>query len=127
MTAPLLLRGVDLAAFGVALVARLRGGGVLVSASGPAGFVAAMRHLVPRSRSQLYWAARLTLVNRADDIPAFDVVFEAVFAHADLGVTPPARRPTGPTAAAAPGLRGGIGQAVGEAGGLPWVTRPVTM
>ena len=35
MTAPFLLRGVDLAAFAVALVARLRRGGVAVAASGP--------------------------------------------------------------------------------------------
>lgn len=53
MTAPLLLRGVDLAAFAAALVARLRGVGVLVSASGQANFVQAMRQLVPDSRSAL--------------------------------------------------------------------------
>ncbi len=111
----------------MALVARLRAGGVLVSASGPAGFVAAMRHLVPRSRSDLYWAARLTLVNRADDLPAFDAVFDAVFADAGVGLAPPARRRPGLTAAATPGLRGGAGPAVGLSAGLPWVTRPVTM
>ena len=47
MSAPLLLRGVDLAAFAVALVARLRGGGVVVSASGSAEFVHAMRAMRP--------------------------------------------------------------------------------
>ena len=51
MTAPALLRGVDLAAFAAALVARLRAGGVTVAASGPAAFVAAMRELVPTSRN----------------------------------------------------------------------------
>ncbi|MGH3633655.1 MAG: VWA containing CoxE family protein, partial [Mycobacterium sp.] len=59
MTSPL-LRGVDSAAFAAALVARLRGFGILVSASGPATFVQALRQLVPRTSSELYWAARLT-------------------------------------------------------------------
>jgi uncharacterized protein len=104
VNSPVLLRGVDLAAFAVALVAKLRSGGVVVAASGPAGFVAAMRHLVPHTRTQLYWAARLTLVNRAEDVAAFDAVFDAVFADAVLGVSPP-------------GLK-----APGD-GGLPWATR----
>ena len=88
MTAPALLRGVDLAAFAVALVGRLRAAGVAVSASGPTGFVAAMRTLAPVTRIQLYWAARLTLVNRAEDVTTFDAVFEAVFADAVLPVDP---------------------------------------
>ena len=48
MSTPLLFRGVDLAAFAAALVARLRGAGVSVSASGQASFVQALQHLVPR-------------------------------------------------------------------------------
>ena len=43
MTAPFLLRGVDIAAFAVALVDRLHAGGVAVSASGPTGFVDVLR------------------------------------------------------------------------------------
>ena len=43
VTIPLLLRGVDLAAFAAALAARLRSAGVSVSASGQAGFVQALR------------------------------------------------------------------------------------
>ena len=43
MTSHLLLPGVDLAAFAVALVANLRAGGVVVSADGPATLVQAMR------------------------------------------------------------------------------------
>ena len=45
MTTPYLLPGVDVAAFAVALVARLRRGGVVVSADGPATFVQVMRHM----------------------------------------------------------------------------------
>jgi uncharacterized protein with von Willebrand factor type A (vWA) domain len=123
MSPPLLLRGVDLAAFAVALVARLRGAGVVVSASGPAGFVQALRQLVPRTRSQVYWAARLTLVNRMEDLDVFDAVFDAAFGDAVLGLDPPARRRQGSVAAAAaPGTQRRGSQAPG-AGGLPWTTR----
>ena len=108
MTAPLLLRGVDLAAFAVALVNRLHTGGVVVAASGPAGFVEALRHDWPGTRSQLYWAARLTLVNRVEDLAAFDAVFEAVFADAVLGVDPP-------------GLKQSMGTTAAD---RPWCARP---
>ena len=124
MTAPLLLPGVDLAAFAVALVAQVRAAGVAVAASGPAGFVQALRQLTPRSRSELYWAARLTLVNRVEDLTAFDAAFDAVFGHAGVGLDPPARRlQRGAAVASAPGVRTGDGPAL-DAGGLPWVTRP---
>ncbi|MCV7345043.1 vWA domain-containing protein [Mycolicibacterium rhodesiae] len=124
MTAPALLRGVDLAAFAAALVARLRAGGVAVAASGPAAFVAAMRALVPTSRTQLYWAARLALVNRVEDLGAFEAVFEAVFADAVLPLDPVTRRvqrgvATSPVPAA--GRRDDSGP---QPDGLPWTTRP---
>ena len=82
MTTPLLLRGVDVSAFAVALVAKLRAGGVVVSADGPGTLVQAMRHIAPRSRTALYWTARLTLVNRAEDLSAFNAVFGVIFADA---------------------------------------------
>src|ERR1700722_9469613 len=124
MTAPLLLPGVDLAAFAVGLVARMRGAGVTVAASGPSLFVQALRHLEPRSRTGLYWAARLTLVNRVDDLAAFDGAFDAVFGDAGAGLEPPARRlQRGGPAASVPGVRTGDGPPL-DADGLPWVTRP---
>jgi hypothetical protein len=83
MNAPLLLRGVDLAAFAAALVSRLRSAGVLVSASGPMTFVHALRRLIPQTPAALYWAARLTLVNRVEDLAAFDAVFSSVFGDLD--------------------------------------------
>ena len=121
MNSPPLLRGVDLAAFAVGIVARLRTAGVVVSASGPAAFVQALRRLVPRSRTELYWAARLTLINRVDDLVAFDAVFAAAFADGVAGVDPQARHqrrnrssaPTGGTDA---------GPAV-EGDEVPWTTR----
>lgn len=127
MTAPLLLRGVDRAAFAVALVARLRGGGVVVSPSGPACFVAALEELAPAARSDLYWAARLTLVNRVEDLRAFDAVFDAVFSNAVTGMDPVSLSASQSAAAASvPGVAGAAQPAL-DGGGLPWVTRPASI
>jgi uncharacterized protein with von Willebrand factor type A (vWA) domain len=127
VSGPLLLRGVDRAALAVALVAKLRNAGVVVSASGPAGFVAALDHLLPRSRRELYWAARLTLVNRAEDLPIFDTVISALLADAVLGLDPPSRK-AGPGGAAAsvPGVNRTQGSTL-DGGGLPWTTRPMSI
>jgi len=126
MSRPLLLRGVDAAAFAAALVVRLRGAGILVSASGPAIFVQALRQLVPQTRSELYWAARLTLVNRLEDLAPFDSVFSATFGDAPMGAQssgwhPAARREVeaaGKPAQDAP---------TRPAATLPWSTRPTRM
>ncbi|WP_454561155.1 vWA domain-containing protein [Mycobacterium haemophilum] len=133
MSTPLLFRAVDLATFAAALVARLRNAGVLVSASGPADFVQALRHLAPPTPSALYWAARLTLVNRMDDLSAFDVVFAAVFGVVEPnGATgPDSRSPVpGPHTPAAGTVHRVDGRSsarqVHEAQRLPWVTRSVT-
>ncbi|WP_156688489.1 vWA domain-containing protein [Mycobacterium sp. Marseille-P9652] len=124
MSGPALLRGVDLAAFAAALVVRLRGAGVPVPADGPGNFVQALRRLPPDSTSALYWAARLTLVNRVDDLAAFDAVFAAAF-----GTAPPDGAPTrepplplpGPKTPAAGVLRRPGGRAGADAS-LPWTT-----
>ncbi|WP_422742636.1 vWA domain-containing protein [Mycobacterium sp. WMMD1722] len=127
MNTPLLLRGVDLAAFAVALVARLRGGAVVVSASGPAAFVDALRELAPRTTSELYWAARLTLVDRAQDLASFDAVFAAVFADAVLAVDPVTRgRSSLEPVVSSQAVRGGQGPVL-DVDGLPWATRPATI
>jgi uncharacterized protein with von Willebrand factor type A (vWA) domain len=125
---PALLRGVDLAAFAAALVVRLRGAGVAVSADGQANFVQALRRLAPHTASALYWAARLTLVNRRDDLAAFDAVFAAVF-----GTAPPDGAPARDPLLALPGATtpaaGTVRRAGGRAGppaaaeSLPWTTR----
>src|ERR1700732_602204 len=118
MSTPLLLRGVDLAAFAAALVARLRGAGVLVSANGQAGFVQALRRLVPDTTSALYWAARLTLVNRMEDLGAFDAVFAAVFGTAEpdgaRGSDSPLPLPGPRTPAAGTLLRAGGGSTAAQ-------------
>jgi uncharacterized protein with von Willebrand factor type A (vWA) domain len=126
---PLLLRGVDLAAFAAALVARLRGAGVLVAASGQANFVQALRRLVPHTPSALYWAARLTLVNRVEDLSAFDAVFTAVFGvfGTDGASGPDSPLPIpGPRAPAAGTLHRAGSRSI-AAQTLPWATRPPAM
>ncbi|OCB44542.1 VWA containing CoxE family protein [Mycobacterium malmoense] len=125
MATPVLLRGVDLAAFAAALVARLRAAGVLVPGSGPASFVRALRTLSPHDTTALYWAARLTLVNRMEDLGAFDAVFATVFgaAEPDSVNRPHTALPLpGPKTPAAGTLRRPGGPA-GAAHGLPWATR----
>jgi uncharacterized protein len=129
VSTPLLLRGVDLAAFAAALVARLRGAGVLVSADGQAAFVQALRQLVPDTTSALYWAARLTLVNRMEDLVAFDAVFAAAFGIARPDGSKPADPilplPGPKTPAAGTLRRAGVSSGA-DAHRLPWATRTVT-
>ncbi|WP_066917572.1 vWA domain-containing protein [Mycobacterium interjectum] len=130
MGTPLLLRGVDLAAFAAALVARLRGAGVQVSANGQAGFVQALRQLVPDTTSALYWAARLTLVNRVDDLGAFDAVFAAAFGagRPDGAMrAEPALPLPGPKTPAAGTVRSTGGPPNAAAQQLPWATRASTV
>jgi uncharacterized protein len=129
VSTPLLFRGVDLAAFAAALVARLRGAGVLVPANGPADFVQALRRLVPDTTSALYWAARLTLVNRMDDLEAFDAVFESAFGAAgpDGGRGPEPSLPMpGPKAPGAGTVRRAGSPSGGGAHRAPWAAGTVT-
>lgn len=122
-----LLRGADLAALAVALVARLRSAGVRVSADGPAVFVQGLRQRVPRTRSELYWVARVTLVNRGEDLPVFDAVFDAVFGQ---GRSEPNRAGPGPSLrvrAEAAAAAADAQSRVPQEAGLPWVTRAAAM
>ncbi|MFD5747672.1 VWA domain-containing protein [Streptomyces sp. NPDC127033] len=128
-TPPLLLRGTDRAAFAVAFAERLRARGLTVGFTAVEDFVRALDGARPRTRTPLYWTARITLVRRHSDLAVFDAVFDAVFGDAVLGVDPHARRrgPAGPSGAAprpasAPSVRRD-GVPEGD-GGLPWATRP---
>ncbi|MDT5256328.1 MAG: uncharacterized protein QOD10_1408 [Mycobacterium sp.] len=129
MSTSLLLRGVDLAAFAAALAARLRSAGVLVSASGQGGFVQALQHLAPQTTSALYWAARLTLVNRMEDLGAFDSVLREVFGSVQPGDTRspesvlPIADPKTPAASAEPAEPAASQSSNARAEKLPWATR----
>ncbi|HTQ22318.1 VWA domain-containing protein [Mycobacterium sp.] len=129
MSAPLLLRGVDLAAFAAALVARLRRAGVSVSASGQATFAQALQYLVPQTTSAMYWAARLSLVNRMEDLAGFDAVLQEVFGSIQPGDTRSAESVlpiAGPKTPAAGIVQPAAGSSNASAEKLPWVTRTVT-
>ncbi len=131
MNTPLLFRGVDLAAFAAALVARLRSVGVSVSASGQASFVQALQHLAPQTTPALYWAARLTLVNRMEDLSTFDAVLREVFGSIQPGDTRspesvlPIAGPKTPAPPAADIVQPAGSPSSAGAEKLPWVTRAV--
>ena len=89
-----MLRGVDRAAFAVALAGRLRRAGVPAGLTTVDDFVRALAASPPDSMSSLYWAARISLVRRHADLPAFDRVFAAIFA--DPPPLPRSQRSTSP-------------------------------
>lgn len=122
-----MLRGVDRAAFAVALVARLRSGSVAVAPSGAAALVAGLAHVDPRTRRELYWTARLTLVNRADDLAAFDAVFETVFADAVLGLDPPSLKAAPGQSFTSAATTPEVAGPTVDGAGLPWTTRPASI
>lgn len=124
MSTPALLRGVDLAAFATALVVRLRSAGVHVSASGQAAFVQALQQLPPYDVSSLYWAARLSLVSRHDDLDTFDAVFAAAFGDPGRDRPDEVLPLPGPRTPAAGVVHRGASQPGGAtARAVPWATR----
>lgn len=70
--------------------------------------------------------ARLTLVNRAEDLTGFDAVFGAVFADAVLGLDPPNLKSNLGEAASVP-RSGGTRSSTLAGGGLPWATRSASI
>jgi uncharacterized protein with von Willebrand factor type A (vWA) domain len=131
MTDVALFSGVDRAVFAAAFAERLRAAGVDVSFTGIERCVAALGVLGTAGLDDLYWACRLSMVDRHRDIETFDALFDAVFVAAD------ARRP-----AASRGQRSAVARGrdddvlvrvpartegadeVAERAGLPWITPP---
>lgn len=106
------LAPVDRAAFAVALAERLRRGGVAVSLTQTGDFIRVITAFPPRTRTELYWAARLTLVCERGELDLLDGLFE---------------RPTESNKSTVAGQdRGaGISSADGtDAVPLPWATLP---
>jgi uncharacterized protein with von Willebrand factor type A (vWA) domain len=128
--AGLLLGGVDRAAFATAFGQRLRARGVPVSMTALGSFTDALAVAPPAQVPALYWLARLTLVNRHQDLAVFDRVFDAAFRDTVLATDPQARR-TGVDADEAPDdvlvPVPGEAAAPGGAGDLPWHTLPRTV
>ena len=128
MTANGVLRGVDRAAFAVALATRLRAGGCPVGFTAIGDLVRALELATPTSRARLYWTARVCLVRRQSEIAVFDAVFAAAFEDAVLGIDPNARRDSlgRPCAASTAERAAHRPTADGDSGshGLPWATLP---
>jgi uncharacterized protein with von Willebrand factor type A (vWA) domain len=124
-TAGRLLPAVDRAAFVVPFGCRLRAAGVGVSLSSLGAFTDALAAAPPRDRRSLYWVARVTLVRRHSELTAFDEVFDAVFADAELALdrsaTAPASSPSDENRRAPDGREASAQHADG---GLPWHTLP---
>jgi uncharacterized protein len=127
MTSPVLLRGVDRAAFAVSFSEKLRRASVPVSLSRTESFTRALEQCAPRRLSRLYWVARTTLICDQRYLSVFDEVFAAVFNDAVLAIDPHARRksslhsgPDDDTFARVPGK----GSEAQEDEGLPWATLP---
>ena len=130
MPVPGPLRGVDRAAFAVALGARLRAAGLPVGVPAVEAFTRALGVAPIDSRERLFWLARTTLARRRSELELFDAVFAAVFDDPGLRLDPPARRGPRPgdeppdqawaRAPAAPAQPQ-------DGGGLPWVTRPAVV
>lgn len=128
--APALLRGVDRAAFAVALAHRLRAAGMVVGLTAVEAFARALGTAPTDTRDRLYWVARGTLLRRHTDLAVFDAVFAAVFDDPAFGLAPPDRR--GPRAADRPAdgawaRADGAAAAEQHGGGLPWITRPAVL
>jgi uncharacterized protein with von Willebrand factor type A (vWA) domain len=110
------LRGVDRAAFAVALTQRLRRAGVPVGLTGVDDFVRALGIRLPRTTEELYWVARITLLKRQEDIGVLDDVL-AGGRTATAEISGP-----GADERAAGAATAGGGDEAGA--GLPWVTLP---
>ena len=120
---PVLLRGVDRAAFAVAFVTRLRRAGVPAGLTDVDDFVRALAVSPPVSRTALYWTARIALVRRHADLAAFDRVFAAVFADAPPLPLTRSAAPAGRDDDTHVRLNADAGD-TGPGGGLPWATLP---
>lgn len=121
-----LLRGVDRAAFAVALAARLRAAGVAVHLSSVQSLVQAWGASPPRGRTSLYWLCRVTLVRRPEELAVFDEVFDAVFGDSVLALDPVSRG-SDPAGAADPEsslvrLPSASDGSASTPEGLPWAT-----
>ncbi len=129
-SSPILLRGIDRAAFAAAFALRLRSAGIPVDVTAIEAFTRALCVRVPDSRARLYWVARIALVRRRSELESFDDVFAAVFDDVVLGLDPVARRQprvSGPgdddVLAALPAREA----EESDGGGLPWLTLPTVV
>jgi uncharacterized protein with von Willebrand factor type A (vWA) domain len=127
VTASAVLGGVDRAAFTVSFASRLRAAGMPVGFTAVEAFTAALGAAPIRTRTELYWVSRTTLVRRHSELETFDAVFGAVFDGAAFDLDPHARRDALPDGAPSDDAWARTPAAAGseqQGNGLPWVTLP---
>lgn len=122
---PVLLRGVDRAAFAVAFAGRLRRAGVPTGITETGDLVTALEAGPPTSRTALYWTMRVSLVRRQGDLDVFDRVFATVFDDtpplpASRNAMPPPPRVDSVNVA----VPGAGGESTESGSGVPWATLP---
>lgn len=125
-----LLRGVDRAAFVIALVGRLRVAGIAVDLSAAHALVSALEVCPPHGRTRLYWACRVGLVRHRGELAAFDAVFDAVFGGSVLALDPVARSTEPVPAPRDTGVlvRSGLpDRPLVDGAGVPWRNAPAVV
>jgi uncharacterized protein with von Willebrand factor type A (vWA) domain len=119
---------VDRAAFAVSFALRLREAGVVVGLTGIESFIRGLAAFPPDSAASVYWVARVTLVQRPEDLEVFESVFAAVFMQAggSIALNPRQHPVASSEEDAYTSLPSHSG--VEEAGqGLPWTTLPAAL
>ena len=74
----------------------MRAAGLTVGTGDVVTYVEAAATLSPSDLLDLYWAGRVTLVTRRDDIPAYDRVFRSYFLAEDSPASEPLGSPRQP-------------------------------
>lgn len=92
------------AALSSALAHALRQAGVAVVPGQVQRLAAALPVIRWERRDELYWAARVTLVNAPDDLPTFDAVFDALLAGTPSSAAPDHDDPTTATTSGPPAV-----------------------
>jgi uncharacterized protein len=121
---PVVLRGVDRAAFAVSFAVRLRDAGLPAGLTETGDLVGALEACRLDSSEAVYWALRIATVRRQADLATFDRVFASVFTDApplplNRGAEPPGNRRDDVHVP----VRADTDRRT-EGGGLPWATRP---
>lgn len=109
------------------MVSALRRAGVPVSLQGSQRLAAALRASKPIARTDLYWVARISLVNDVRHIEAFDQLFDVVFEGGALPTGRDARKsnqPSPPTPGDEHHKLFGKATSPTAVGGVPWTTNP---
>jgi uncharacterized protein len=121
---PVILRGVDRAAFATSFALKLRQAGLPAGLTETGDLVRALEACQLDSPEAVYWSLRIATVRRQPDLAAFDRVFATIFTDApqlplNRGTEPPGNRRDDVHVP----VKADTNRTT-EGGGLPWATRP---